>query len=499
LQSKYFSGFIIIVLLLLLTPAWTHAATPADDLKDANGFVVQAMAAAEKNNLTEAKSLYEQYNSKWFSIEDEIKQKSKGAYRSIEESMGEVQFAFVQKPVSQAKVISSLRGLNDKNLAFINGKMDAFQEPGTGNGSKTSSVEGLVSLLDQALADLKQNNPQAAKIQIEQFRNSWLDIEGIVLTQSSKVYADAERDMVSASAKVSTSPPDIAGAIQTVQSMRDYLSPLSGKTSYTMVDVVTILLREGLEALLVVVALLGFLNKSGQGQKRSWIWYGLGAGVLVSVILGVIVQMLFSSGAFGQNNFLIAGFTGLFAAVMLVYMSYWLHSKSSLSAWHAYIHTKSTNALATGSLWSLAILSFLAVFREGTETVLFFIGMASSIDLASLLSGIALGVVVLIILAFLILKIGLKIPMRPFFLVSSILVFYLCFKFLGMGIHGMQLAGVFPATHSDHLPSLDALALYPTWESVIPQAVLLVSAAAVVLWNKKRDVKLRKQININPN
>ena len=496
MRPKFIVGFMFCLLLTLLTPAWTHAATSGEDLKAANAFVKQAITAAEKNDLAEAKSLYEKYNSEWFSIEDGIKETSKGAYRSIEASMGEVQFSFMQSPVNQEKVITALRGLNDKQLDFISGKLDRFQEP-TVTGGKSSSVEGLVSLLDQALANLKKNDPQAAKKQIEQFRNSWLDIEGIVIAQSSRVYADAERDMVAADAKVSANPPDVEGAIKTVQAMRDYLSPLSGKTSYTMVDVVTILLREGLEALLVIVALLGFLNKSGQGHKQKWIWYGLGAGVVVSIILGIIVQALFSSGAFGQNNFLIAGCTGLFAAVMLVYMSYWLHSKSSLSAWHSYIQTKSSNALATGSLWSLAILSFLAVFREGTETVLFFIGMVSSISLGSLLSGIAIGIAILIILAFLILKAGLKIPMRPFFLVSSILVFYLCFKFLGMGIHGMQLANVFPATHSDHLPSLDVLGLYPTWESFMPQAILIVAAVAVVLWNHKRDVKLRKQLNIN--
>lgn len=139
----------------------------------------------------------------------------------------------------------------------------------------------------------------------------------------------------------------------------------------------------------------------------------------------------------------------------------------------------------TGSLWSLAILSFLAVFREGTETVLFFIGMASSIHISSLLIGIAIGIFVLIVLSYLILKVGLKIPMRPFFLVSSILMFYLCFKFPGMGIHGLQLAGVLPATHLS-IPTVDFFTIYPSWESIIPQVVLLVIAVILAVWNKKK-------------
>ena len=181
---------------------------------------------------------------------------------------------------------------------------------------------------------------------------------------------------------------------------------------------------------------------------------------------------------------------------MLIYMSYWLHSKSSLSSWKSYIDGKSSKALASGSLWSLAVLAFLAVFREGTETVLFFIGMAPSISLANLLIGILIGVILLVILAFLIIKVGVKLPMRPFFLVSSVLVFYLCFKFLGLGVHGLQLAGILPATHSNGLPSYDALGIYPTWESIVPQGVLLLAAASVVIYKRVAHSRMEKQASL---
>jgi high-affinity iron transporter len=305
--------------------------------------------------------------------------------------------------------------------------------------------------------------------------------------------------MVLSYAQLDQTPPDTAGAEKTLTKMLGYLTPLSTKTNYTMLDAVTIILREGLEALLVIVALLGFLKKSGHQSKEKWIWSGVGFGVIVSIILGVVVQMLFASGTFGSNNFLIAGLTGLFAAIMLIYMSYWLHSKASLAQWNQYINRKSTKALASGSLWSLAVLSFLAVFREGTEMVLFFIGLASSISLSSLLGGIAIGIGILAIASFLILKIGVKIPMRPFFLVSSIFVFYLCFKFLGMGIHGLQLAGAFQATPINAMPTIQFFALYATWENIIPQAALLLFAIVVVIWSKRRDFKLSKQLRLQEN
>jgi high-affinity iron transporter len=110
--------------------------------------------------------------------------------------------------------------------------------------------------------------------------------------------------------------------------------------------------------------------------------------------------------------------------------------------------------------------------------------------------GIVVGLLILSVLAFLILKVGIKIPMRPFFLVSSVLVFYLCFKFLGMGIHGLQLAGVLNATHTGLLPSSEFFGLYSTWENIIPQLILLLAAVGIVIWNRIRDHKLQVQMHI---
>nr|WP_246578091.1 FTR1 family protein [Clostridium frigoris] len=221
---------------------------------------------------------------------------------------------------------------------------------------------------------------------MDTFRSSWLDVEGVVLTQSKKVYDDVENDMVSAKAYLTVKPIQKDKAIKVIDRMHGYLSLIAGDTSYGITDVLTIILREGLEALLVVIALLEFLKKSGQEDKRTWIYGGVGIGFIVSITLAVLVKVLFTSGTFGNNNFLISGWTGVFAAVMLIYVSYWLHSKSSTTARKNQIEDKGNQSLAKGSLFSLGFLAFLAVFREGTETVLFYIGIASSIKLTNLRS-----------------------------------------------------------------------------------------------------------------
>lgn len=497
MKKRIGAGLLTLLLLTLVLPSVIFAGNAVEDMKKENQLVEQAVQFVQSGNIKAAQEKLDTYSSAWLAAEDGIKKQSKQAYHDIEDAMGQVQFALAQQPVDKNVLLTNLKQLKQVNEKFVAGQFPAETSTTEAPKANQGDIAGLISLIDQTIVKVKQNDIEGAKGDVEKFRSMWLNVEGVVLTQSSKIYGDAEKDMVASYALLAANPPKKAEAEKTLQNMRDYLAPLAAKTSYTMVDAVTILLREGLEGLLVVVALLGFLKKAGHEDKKKWIFYGVGAGFAVSIILGIIVQVLFSAGTFGNNNFLIAGWTGLFAAVMLLYMSYWLHSKSSTVQWQEYIRNQSTKALATGSLVSLAVLSFLAVFREGTETVLFYIGMASSISLGSLLSGIGIGAVILVILAYLILKVGLKIPMRPFFIVSSILVFYLCFKFLGMGIHGLQLAGLLPATQADGIPSIEFFAIYPTWESVIPQAVLLAAAVGAIIWSKRKDMKINQNLQAN--
>ncbi|MFC5406181.1 FTR1 family iron permease [Cohnella soli] len=467
-----------------------------ENMTEANTMVEQAITLVNGQDIAEAKSRFAAFKTQWFNIEEGVKEKSRATYKEVEDAMGKIEFAFLKDPVNTANAVKALTELSEANKRFIAGDYVADQPA---ESQSKGSVSSLIKLLNEAKMALEQGDSAKAKAEIERFRESWLDIEGIVLSQSASAYSDAERDMVLTYAYLTNHPTKTEDAKQTIEAMIVYLQPLAAKTGYNMLDAVTIMLREGLEALLVVVALLAFLKKSGHEDKRKWIWSGVGSGIGVSLVLGIIVQVLFSSGMFGSNNFMIAGFTGIFAAVMLLYMTYWLHSNANISQWNHYIKSKSTSALAKGSLWSLAILAFLAVFREGTETVLFLIGMASSISLFDLLAGIGIAVVILVVIAYVMHKFGVKIPIRPFFMISSLLVFYLCFKFAGMGVHGLQLSGLLPATEVNGLNTIDFLAVYPTWEGLLPQLFLLLAAVGIVIWNRLKDLRLQSQLKIDSN
>jgi high-affinity iron transporter len=485
------TSILLLIIGLAVHNSVLAAGSPNTDLKNAEASVDQAINYASKGDLAAAQKAYDQFNKMWLEMEEGIKADSATAYRDIESNMGQVVYAFTLKKPDQ--VLQSLQGLKSVNEKFINGgypKEAGFKE-------KDITLDDFILILQKTKKAINEQNQSLALKSIKEASDSWLSVEGTVVAQSASVYSDSERDLVSIQAVLSANPPNYQQANKTTDSMIKYLTPLAEKSSYTYWDAAMILIREGLEALLVVIALMSFVKKSGEGKGKGWIWSGVLAGLGVSVILAIIVKFVISSGAFGNNNALISGWTGVFAAVMLLYMSYWLHSQSNIADWNRYIREKSQTALSTGKLVSLGVLAFLAVFREGTETVLFYIGMASQIKIQSLLLGFLIGAGILGVLAYLMIFVGLKLPLRPFFMVSSLIVFYLCIKFTGMGIHSLQLAGLIPTSNASTIPSVEFFALYPSWESAIPQIILVLAAVFILLYKNMKNKKLITTSNNN--
>ncbi len=478
----------ILVLLVAIsfvihTPAFA-AGNAAEDLKQAEQSIDTAIDWAAKGNLAEVQQSYDQFNQTWKKIEPGIKAYSVTAYRDIEAGMGQIVYALTIKKTDQVQqALNNLKAVNEK---FINGgypKETAVKE-------KDMSIDDFILILQSTKKAAKEEQQATALEGIKKASDSWLSVEGNVVAQSASVYSDSERDLVTIQAMLAANPPNYDKAVKTIDQMINYLTPLASKSEYTYWDAAMILLREGLEALLVVIALLSFVKKSGATKGKKWIWSGVLGGLGVSIVLAIIVKFVLSSGAFGNNNALIGGWTGIFAAAMLLYMSYWLHSQSNIADWNRYLREKSQTAITTGKLISLGVLSFLAVFREGTETVLFYIGMASQIKLQNLLLGFLLGAVILGLIAFLMVYVGLKLPLRPFFMVSSVIVFYLAVKFTGMGIHSLQLAGLIPTTNAPDGLSMEFFALYPAWESIIPQLLLIAAVVIFLLIKKYTNKKL---------
>lgn len=245
-----------------------------------------------------------------------------------------------------------------------------------------------------------------------------------------------------------------------------------------------IIVREGFEAILVIGAIIAYLVKSGYKEKVKVIYQSTAAALVASLLTAWVLTKVFSIS--GASREVLEGATMLLAVVVLFSVSYWLVSKSEAQRWQNYIKDKvqgSLNKSSTFALWSAA---FLAVYREGAETVLFYQAMMSgTTDLSMVLAGLGVGILALVLI-FAIIRYGsVKLPMKPFFLGTSFLLYYLAFVFAGQGVGELQTAGVISST-SVNLPTVAWLGIYPTWETLAPQLLLLVIAVVGFAYQAKR-------------
>lgn len=258
-------------------------------------------------------------------------------------------------------------------------------------------------------------------------------------------------------------------------------------TSFTEVlfQAFIILLREGFEAMLVVTALLAYLRRSGHSDKNRVIYQGVGIALIFSAVTAYLFATLLHTA--GAAREAMEGFTMLVAAAVLFYVSYWLFSKREAQRWQQYIHGKITKALSTGSAFALGLAAFLAVYREGAETILFYQALAGNASAAhyplALIIGILGAIIALISLYWIMQKASLKIPYRLFFTVTAIFLFYMAFYFVGGSMLELQEAGLIGINPIAWMPPLSWLGIYPTWQSIGAQLIFLVPSLSLLAWH----------------
>lgn len=481
--ALYLAAALMLISAFCFSSVVSLADSPQQELEALNQHLDKAMLALQQHDTATAQIEFKAFSDGWFNIEDGIKSVSSTTYRNIENGISDVKVAFATQPVDDAKVLTAMQQLDGVDDGFIKGTSTTAAP--TAQPDQNVTIKSQLAFLDSALTALSSNNNAQAAQAIKSFETDWPSVETLVMAKSVDVYNSTENNMALAYGDLQSNPPKTAEAQRAISQMRSDLAPFGDGNSYGIFDATIVLFREGMEALLVVTALLAFLAKSNNARKQNVVWLGAGLGLALSLVVAVVIELFFSNAAAGSNREIIEGATGLFAAAMLFYMSYWLHSKAQVGSWQKYIKSKATTALATGSGFSLGLLAFLAVFREGSETAILYLGIAPSIALSDLLIGLGIGVGLLGVMALLILVVGVKLPMRPFFMVASVLVFYVGFKFVGTGIHSLQVAQILPAHSANVLPSFDFLGIYPTWETTIAQLALLVIAAAILLINRR--------------
>jgi high-affinity iron transporter len=232
------------------------------------------------------------------------------------------------------------------------------------------------------------------------------------------------------------------------------------------------MLREGFEAVLILIALLAVIRASHSKKAARWVHFGWIGAVAVGVIAW------FSSGYLmaisGAQREMLEGVTSLVAVAALLYIGFWLHSRTEIGRWTAFIHGSVKTALEGGNLWGLAAISFMAVFREAFETVLFLraIALEGGGDSARAMgAGVALSFATLLALSWLILRYSAKLPIRKIFTLSSILMGVLAVILTGKGLHALQETGTISVTTIGRF-RMELLGIYPTLETLVPQVAI---------------------------
>ena len=309
------------------------------------------------------------------------------------------------------------------------------------------------------------------------------------------IYVDTKvpkPDLV-ASVAVQTSEPETAAPAEAPVASRD--SAPVNRDWLTFITAFGLLVREGLEAILVIVAIVAYLIKTGNKNMLKGVYLGSFAAIIASVILAWALEELMGEQS-GVARELLEGWTMFLAVAVLFYVSNWMLSKADTIAWENYISGKVQQSIDSKSQWTLIFAAFIAVMREGAELILFYSaaftgGMSNPSYIAY---GIGAGVLVLVAVWVAFRYFSVKLPLRAFFMFTSILLFLMCISFMGKGVVELTEADVI--TGRTVIPamngfSIEILSIYDRAETLIPQIMLVIAALWIMIPHMFRKNKAK--------
>jgi high-affinity iron transporter len=385
-----------------------------------------------------------------------------------------------------ASVVAYVRTLpmKDRNGA-------AFAQGGD-SLSAQATARNVIAQLEQSLSAAKSGRPSDAGDKAFDAYIAFEPLERTARAKNPGLVSSMERQF--AEFKVAVRSNDVRGAERVRDAIEATLPEVvaltapAGSGSEAFWQSFLIIVREGFEAILVIGAIVAFLIKTGHRERLRSIWMGVTLAIVASAVTAIVLKTLLA--AMPASREFIEGATLLLAVAVLFSVSYWLISKVEAAKWQQFIKEKVSTALDHGGGRALAFVAFLAVYREGAETALFYQALFNEGPHVALpLSlGIAAGGAVLAVIFTLFYRFGVRIPLRPFFTVTSVLLYYMAFVFTGKGIRELQEGNIIPLSAIRGFPHIEALGIYPSWQGVLSQFVLLLLFAFAVLkslWPKR--------------
>jgi high-affinity iron transporter len=372
-----------------------------------------------------------------------------------------------------------------RNPATVAASPAAVAGAGASDNAKTIAMGR--TRLQEGMAAYAAGDAATAR---DRFLSAYLDgfepVEPVLAARDKALLAEVETAMIALRAKAAAGAPvaDVQAHVATAQGLYDRaeiaLDEQGAGATTAFVGSLTILLREGLEALLLVIAMVAFLRKADRTDAMPYVHAGwIGALVAGGATWLVATRLVEVSGA---SRELTEGFGSLLAAAVLVSVGIWMHGKSQADAWQRYVKARMTNALSRGSAWFMFMLAFLIVYREAFETVLFYVALWSQGNHAAVLGGAATAALALAAIAWLMLRFSRKLPFGKFFSISAILMAVLAVVLAGKGVAALQEAGWLHLTLVP-APRIELLGVHPTLQGLLAQATVLAMLVAGFAWN----------------
>jgi high-affinity iron transporter len=358
--------------------------------------------------------------------------------------------------------------------------------------SAQAAARNVIAQLEQSLSAAKSGRPSDAGDKAFDAYIAFEPLERTARAKNPGLITSMERQF--AEFKVAVRSNDVRAAERVRDAIEATLPDVvaltvpAGSGSEAFWQSFLIIVREGFEAILVIGAIVAFLIKTGHRERLRSIWTGVTLAVVASAVTAIVLKTLLA--AMPASREFIEGATLLIAVAVLFSVSYWLISKVEAAKWQQFIKEKVSTALDHGGGRALAFVAFLAVYREGAETALFYQALFNEGPrvVLPISLGIAAGAVALAVIFTLFYRFGVRIPLRPFFSVTSVLLYYMAFVFMGKGIRELQEGNIIPLSAIRGFPHIEALGLYPSWQGVLSQFALLLLFAFAVLktfWPKR--------------
>nr|WP_278760635.1 FTR1 family protein [Mammaliicoccus lentus] len=446
-----------------------------DKLQNQMQPLIKEMGTAISNkDFDKAVVINNKLNSTWTNNEKIVREENIGRYGKIETALMFIRIELTKDKIEQGSAQMQVDQLKKELDDYHAGKQ---------SDAKTSNqdVTVLNEYLDEAIRNIKNNKLSKTKQDLQSFIVAWPNVENEIGTRNGELYTKIEQKIPQYVGQINESnKDDIQAELETLD--QEIKSTIS-KAGYTFWDAALILLREGVEALLIIMALLTVTRKAEQTKASKWIMSGSLLGIILSIALAFIFKAIFEN--LGSTRELTEGIVGICSVILMVIVGAWLHSKSSLESWEKFINKNMDKAMSTGSLLTFGLVAFLSVFREGAETIIFYLGIVGKISTWSLILGILVAVFILILIAVFFNQITKWIPIHRLFFIMSLFIFLLAFKILGVSVHTLQILNILPQHTINHLPFIDLIGLYPTYETVIPQLILIVIVMIYYMMSKK--------------